>query len=158
MWHRADQDVTFFECYWKPNCSEETRRFIAIGSLEATQRKGPLQLKRFAPYEYGCPFKVILTNATLAARALPPLHHGPGAREATFAELKSETQMDYLPCRGRATDPAWLLAAITAHTPNRELQISTEEPAHSSTEQRASGWAFVRLGTRRGRLIHRAVG
>lgn len=42
-----------------------------------------------------------------------------------------------------------------AHNLNRELQLSAEPPAHSSTEQRAALWMFVRVGTRRKRLIQR---
>ena len=34
LWHRADRDVEFFECYWKPNCWAETRRFIFIRTRE----------------------------------------------------------------------------------------------------------------------------
>jgi hypothetical protein len=156
LWRRADRDVKFFECYWKPKCWNETRRFLFIRTREPKQRKGPLQLNLFAPYEYGYQFKVILTNATLSARKLLALHNGRGAQEAIFAELKSQTQMDYVPCRRRAANQTWLLSAIMAHNLNRELQMSAEEPARSTTEQRAPWWAFVRLGTRRMRLIQRA--
>ena len=88
LWHRADRDVRFFECYWKPKRWAETRHFIFIRTREAKQRKGPLQLNLFAPYEYGYQFKVILTNATLSARKVLALHNGRGAQEAIFAELK----------------------------------------------------------------------
>ena len=156
LWHRADRNVKFFECYWKPNCWAETRRFIFIRTREAKQRKGPLQLNLFAPYEYGFQIKVILTNATLSARKLLALHNGRGAQEAIFAELKSQTQMDYIPCRRRAANQTWLLSAIMAHNLNRELQMSSTEPERATTEQRAPWWSFVRLGTRRMRLIQRA--
>ena len=156
IWHRTDREVSFFECYWKPNCWDETRRFIFIRTREPKQRKGPLQLNLFAPYEYGYQFKVILTNATLSARKLLALHNGRGAQEAIFAELKSQTQMDYIPCRRRAANQTWLLAAVMAHNLNRELQMSVEQPVHSTTEQRRPWWSFVHLGTRRMRLIQRA--
>jgi hypothetical protein len=156
LWHRADRDVKFFECYWKPKCWNETRRFLFIRTREPKQRKGPLQLNLFAPYEYGYQFKVILTNATLSARKLLALHNGRGAQEAIFAELKSQTQMDYIPCRRRAANQTWLLASVMAHNLNRELQMSAEQPERSTTEQRRPWWSFVRLGTRRMRLIQRA--
>ncbi len=98
----------------------------------------------------------VLTNATLSARKLLALHDGRGAQEALFAELKSQTQMDYIPCRRRGANQTWLLSAITAHNLNRELQMSVEEPARGTTVQRAPWLPFVRLGTRRMRLIQRA--
>lgn len=73
-----------------------------------------------------------------------------------FAELKSQTQMDYIPCKRLAANQTWLLAAIMAHNLNRELQISAEEPTRATTEQRIPWWSFVRLGTRRMNLIQRA--
>ncbi|MGB6487004.1 MAG: IS1380 family transposase [Steroidobacteraceae bacterium] len=156
LWHRADRDVKFFECYWKPNCWAETRRFIFIRTREPKQRKGPLQLNLFAPYEYGYQFKVILTNATLSARKLLALHNGRGAQEAIFAELKSQTQMDYIPCRRRAANQTWLLSAIMAHNLNRELTMAADQQERNTTEQRAPWWSFIRLGTRRMRLLQRA--
>ena len=103
-WHRTDRDVSFFECYWKPKCWSETRCFIFIRTREPKQRKAPLQLKLFASNEYGYELKVILTNATLCARKPLALHNGCGTQEAIFAERKSQTQMDYIPCRRRATN------------------------------------------------------
>ncbi|MHB1539871.1 MAG: transposase, partial [Steroidobacteraceae bacterium] len=157
IWHRADREVSFFECYRKPKCWKETGRFLFIRTREPKQRKGPLQLNLFAPYEYGYQFKVILTNATLPARKLLAFHNGRGAQDAIFAELKSQTQMDYIPCRRRAANQTWLLAAIMAHNLYRELQMSADQPKRATTEQRRPWWSFVRLGTRRMRLIQRAA-
>ena len=137
LWHRADRNVRFFECYWKPKCWDETRRFIFIRTREPQQRKGPVQLNLFTPYEYGYQFKVILTNATLSARKVLALHNDRGAQEAIFAELKSQIQMDYIPCRGRAANQTWLLSAIMAHNLNRELQMSADQAERGTTEQRA---------------------
>ena len=156
LWHRADRDVRFFECYWKPKCWDATRRFDFVRAREPKQRKGPVQLNLFAPYEYGYQFKVILTNATLSARKVLALHNGRGAQEAIFAELKSKTQMDYIPCRRRAANQTWLLSAIMAHNLNRELQMSADEAERGTTEQCAPWWSFTRLGTFRMRLIQRA--
>ena len=157
IWHRANREVSLFECYWKPKCWKETGRFLFfIRTREPKQRKDSLQLNLFAPYEYGSQFKIILTNATLSARKLLAFHNGRGAQEAIFAELKSQTQMDYIPCRRRAANQTWLLAAIMAHNLNRELQMSADQPERATTEQRRPWWSFVRLGTRRMRLIQRA--
>ena len=115
-----------------------------------------MQLTLFAPYEYGFQFKVILTNMPLSARKVLALHNGRGAQEAIFAELKSQAQMDYIPCKRLAANQTWLLAAIMAHNLNRELQMSAQAPERSTTEQRMPWWSFVRLGTRRMNLIQRA--
>ena len=115
-----------------------------------------MQLTLFAPYEYGFQFKVILTNMPLSARKVLALHNGRGAQEAIFAELKSQAQMDYIPCKRLAANQTWLLAAIMAHNLNRELQMSAQAHERSTTEQRMPWWSFVRLGTRRMNLIQRA--
>jgi hypothetical protein len=86
-----------------------------------------VQLSLFAPYEYGYQFKVIIGNAQLSARKLPALHNGRGAQEVIFAELKSQTQMDYVPCYRRAANQTWLLSAIRAHNLKRELQMSADQ-------------------------------
>ena len=98
-------------------------RFVFIRTREPKQRKGPLQLNLFAPYEYGYQFKVIHTNATLSARKLLALHNGRGAQEVIFAELKSQTQMDYIPCRRLAANQTWLLAAIGAQPQSRAADV-----------------------------------
>ncbi|MGH8275636.1 MAG: transposase, partial [Steroidobacteraceae bacterium] len=153
---RCDRQTSFFACLWKPKCWQQPRRFIFIRTREPIQRKEPLQLRLFTPYEYGYQFKVILSNAKLSARKLLALHNGRGAQEGIFAELKSQTQMDYVPCNRRTANQTWLLAAIMAHNLNRELQMSADQAERRTTEQRAPWWSFVRLGTRRMRLIQRA--
>lgn len=156
LWRRCDRQTRFFACRWKPKCWAQPRRFVFIRTREPIQRKGPLQLSLFTPYEYGYQFKAILSNMPLSARKLLALHNGRGAQEALFAELKSQTQMDYIPCKRLRANQTWLLAAIMAHNLNRELHMSAHHAERSTTEQRAPWWAFVRLGTRRMRLIQRA--
>ena len=96
------------------------------------------------------------TNATLSARKPLALHHGRGAREAIFAGLKSQTRLDDIPRSRRAANHTGLLSAIAARDLNRELQLSSTEPERVSTGQRAPVGSFVRLDTRRIRLIGRA--
>lgn len=155
-WQRFDDTLSFFEMRWKPKSWAMTHRFVVIRTREPEQRKGPLQLGLFDPYVYGHQFKVILTNIKLSARKLLALHNGRGAQEGIFAELKSQAQMDYVPCKRRAGNQTWLLAAILAHNLNRELHMSAHQPERATTEQRSPWWQFVRLATRRMRLIHRA--
>jgi len=83
-------------------------------------------------------------------------HNARGAQEAIFAELKSQAQVDYVPCTHRAGNQTWLLCAILAHNVNRELQMSIDKPERSTIEQRAPWWRFTRLATHRMRLIQRA--
>jgi hypothetical protein len=156
IWRRCDRQTSFFACSWKPKCWSQPRRFIFIRTREPIQRKEPVQLGLFTPYEYGYQFKVILSNAKLSARKLLALHNGRGAQEGIFAELKSQTQMDYIPCNRRTANQTWLLSAIMAHNLNRELQMSAQQSARRTTEQRAPWWSFVRLRTRRMSLIQRA--
>ncbi|MBO0799735.1 MAG: IS1380 family transposase [Blastocatellia bacterium] len=155
VWHRIDSDTSYFEEYWKPESWQETHRFVFVRTREAKQRKGPLQLDMFTPHVYGFEFKVILTSMTLSARKVVALHNGRGAQEAIFAELKSQAQMDYVPCNRLAANQTWLFATIMAHNLNRELQMSTQAPVRDTTEQRAPWWKFVRLATRRLGLIRR---
>jgi hypothetical protein len=155
-WRRVNEELSFFELRWKPKSWADSRRFVFIRTREPQQRKGPLQLGLFAPYEYGYQFKVILSNSRLSAKTLLAMHNGRGAQEAIFAELKDQAHMDYVPCNRRAGNQTWLLSAILAHNLNRELHMSVHQPERLTTAQRAPFWQFVRLATRRMRLIHRA--
>ena len=155
-WHRSGKDISYFELNWKPKRWADHARFVVIRTREPRQRKGPLQLGLFDPYEYGYEFKVILTNSTLSAKKLMALHNGRGAQEAIFAELKSQTNMGYVPCNRRAGNEIWLLSAVLAHNLNRELHMSAHKADRPTTEQRAPIWEFVRLATRRMGLFQRA--
>jgi hypothetical protein len=155
-WRRAAQNTAFFELRWKPRSWESQARFVVIRTREPKQRKGPLQLGLFEPYQYGYEFKVILTNSKLSARKLLALHNGRGAQEAIFAELKSQANMDYVPCDRRNANQIWLLSAILAHNLNRELHMSSYKADRATTEKRAPIWEFVRIATRRMRIFQRA--
>jgi hypothetical protein len=155
-WHKASKDIGYFELNWKPKSWAEHTRFVVIRTREAKQRKGPLQLGLFEPYQYGYEFKVILTNSTLSAKKLLALHNGRGAQEAIFAELKSQANMDYVPCNRRAGNEIWLLSAVLAHNLNRELHMAAYKADRPTTEQRAPIWKFVRLATRRLGFFQRA--
>jgi Transposase DDE domain group 1 len=156
FWHRVDGDTRYFEQRWKPKCWDKERRFLFVRTREAKQRKQPLQLNMFEPYEYGYQFKVVLTNQPMSARKVLALHNGRGAQEAIFAELKSQAQMDYIPSNRLTANQTYLLSAILAHNLNRELQMSVSEPTRATTEQREPWWSFSRLETIRNTLIHRA--
>jgi hypothetical protein len=155
-WRFMTQDLSYFESGWKPKSWDERFRFVFIRERQALQRKGPVQLDLFQPYEYEHQFKVIVTNTMISPRKLLRLHNGRGAQEGVFAELKSQAQMDYVPSRRLAGNQAWLLATVFAHNLNRELQMSTRDPERGTTEKRATLWCFTQLNTLRRQILQRA--
>ena len=113
LWQHADRQSGFFQCRRKPKCWERERRFLFIRTREPIQRKQPVQLSLFTPHQYGYQLKVILANMPLSARKVLALHNARGAQEGAFAELKSQTQMEYipagvsLPTRPGSSRPSW---------------------------------------------------
>ena len=99
---------------------------------------------------------MIVTNQPVSAKKALAFHNGRGAQEGVFAELKSQTQMDYVPTRKQAGNQVYLLSAVLAHNLNREMQMRCFEKQRNSTEKRAPLWCFEQLGTLRRKLIQRA--
>lgn len=155
-WSPLGDEVSYFELPWKPKCWPQRFRFLLIRQRQPLQRKGEVQLDLFEPYEYGYEFKVIVTNLDQGARKVLRLHNGRGAQEGLFAELKSQTQMDYTPCLRRTANQLWLLSTLLAHNLNRELQMASNSPVRGTTEKRAPLWHFSQLGTLRRQIIQRA--
>ena len=155
-WRRLNGQWSFFESNWKPASWSDRYRFVFVRSKNRRQAKGAVQLDLFIPYDYGYDFKVIVTNKRLSAKKALAFHHGRGAQEGVFAELKSQTQMDYVPTRTKAGNQVYLFSAVLAHNLNRELQIHCYEQERNTTEKRAPLWQFEQLGTLRRKLIQRA--
>ena len=155
-WRRLNGQWSFFETTWKPESWKDRYRFVFVRSENRKQYKGAVQLDLFIPYEYGYDFKVIVTNKRTSAKKALTFHNGRGAQEGVFAELKSHTQMDYVPTRKKAGNQTFLLSAVLAHNLNREMQMLCHEKARNTTEKRALSWCFERLGTVRRKLIQRA--
>jgi len=155
-WRRLDGDTQFFETRWKPKSWDDKYRFLFLRSRQRRQYKGAVQLDLFIPYEYGYDFKVIITNKRLKAKKVLAFHNGRGAQEGVFAELKSQTQMDYVPTRRRAGNQIYLLAGILAHNLNRTMQMRCHERHRNTTEKRTPLWQFEQLATLRRKLIQRA--
>ena len=155
-WRHLNDRCDFFESRWKPKSWSAKQRFVFIRTRNRKQYKEPVQLDLFIPYEYGYDFKVIVTNKRLGARKVLSYHNGRGAQEGIFAELKSQTQMDYIPTRRQAGNRVFVLAAMLAHNLNREMQMMAAEPQRNTTERRAPLWQFEQLGTLRRKLIQRA--
>jgi hypothetical protein len=87
-------------------------RFVCIRQRTRVQHKEAVRLDLFVPYEYGYDFKVIVTNKRVSAKKVLTYHNGRGAQEGLFAELKSQTQMDYVPTRKLAGNQVYVLAAM----------------------------------------------
>jgi hypothetical protein len=155
-WRRMNRQWSFFETHWKPVSWHDRYRFVFARSQHRQQYKGTIQLDLFVPYAYGYDFKVIVTNKRLSAKKALAFHHGRGAQEGVFAELKSQTQMDYVPTRRQAGNQVYLLAAVLAHNLNRELQMRCYAQQRHTTEKRAPLWQFEQLATVRRKLIQRA--
>jgi hypothetical protein len=155
-WRRLNRQWSFFETNWKPSSWNDRYRFVFIRSQNRQQAKGAIQLDLFIPYEYGYDFKVIVTNKPLSAKKALTFHNGRGAQEGVFAELKSQTQMDYVPTRRKAGNQVYLLSAVLAHNLNRDMQMLCYEQERNTTEKRAPLWRFEQLGTLRRKLIQRA--
>jgi hypothetical protein len=155
-WCHLDKQCSFFETQWKPSSWNDRYRFVFVRNQNRQQYKGAVQLDLFIPYAYGYDFKVIITNKHHSAKKALRFHNGRGAQEGVFAELKSQTQMDYVPTRRKAGNQVYLLAAVLAHNLNRELQMLCYEQDRHTTEKRAPLWCFEQLGTLRRKLIQRA--
>jgi hypothetical protein len=156
FWKRINATVSYFEPKWKPQTWDRRFRLLVVRTHTPVRSKEPVQLDLFIPYDYSYRFQVVVTNKTIAARHVVAFHHGRGAQEGVFAELKSQGQMDYIPCKTRGGNQTYLLAAVLAYNLNRELQMQGSEPQRKTTEKRATFWVFEKLATLRQRLIQRA--
>ena len=155
-WRRLDGQVSYFETAWKPKAWDQRFRFVFVRTRTKKQFKGPVQLDRFIPYEYGYEFKVIVTNKPLKAKRLVAFHEGRGSQEGIFAELKSQCQMGYVPVRTRVGNQLYLLAGLFAHNLIRELQMTTTARSRNTTAKRAALWIFEELDTFRSVFLRRA--
>jgi hypothetical protein len=155
-WRRLDRRWSYFELQWSPDCWTNDYRFIVIRQKVKKQRKGPVQLDLFVPYQYGYEFKVIVTNKRSSARNVLRFHNGRGAQENIFGELKSQCQMDYIPVRSLCGNQVYLLCSILAHNLMRTLQMQILTPHRRARENRAPLWNFEEVKTIRQHLIQRA--
>jgi hypothetical protein len=155
-WKRLTSKVAYFEESWKPQSWKRRFRFLFIRTLAKRQRKEPIQLDLFVPYEYGFDFKVVVTNKRLSPKKVVAFHEGRGSQEGIFGELKTHCQMGYVPVRKWLGNQTYLLAGLFAHNLLRELQMMTSAPSRRTTEKRTPLWAFEELHTFRAGLIQRA--
>lgn len=156
-WSKIDDDWSYFEERWKPKSWSTSMRFIFYRHRVKTPRKGPIQLDFFEPISRDYEYKVVVTSKTTSAANVLQFHNGRGSQEGLFAELKSQTNMEYLPSKTLIGNKMYLASAVLAHNLNRELQMrTTSRRTEKNTPKRAALWLFEKIGTLRKRLIQRA--
>jgi len=96
------------------------------------------------------------TNKSASAKKVLMYHHGRGSQESVFGELKSHSQLDYVPVRHLYGNQLYMIAAIMSHNLNRELQMAASPADRGTTTKRAPLWQFTELATLRHRLLQRA--
>jgi hypothetical protein len=155
-WRKCTSETRFFEMRWKPKSWGARCRFLCIRTKVRKQRKGPLQLDLFEPYQEGYKFKVIVTNKKGRAKRVVAFHEGRGSQEGILGELRSSCRMDYVPTRTRAGNETYLLCGVLAHNLIRKMQMIVRPPDRNTTWGRAPMWAFEKMETFCKKLIQRA--
>jgi hypothetical protein len=155
-WHRLDDQISYFECFWKAKSWDKSRRFIFIRTRVRKQNKEPVQLDLFEPYEHGYEFKAIVTNKKTSVKNVLAFHNGRGAQEAIIGDLKTHCQQDYVPVKTLNGNKSYLLAGILAHNLAKELQMDAFEEDRNTTNKRPPRWIFSKLETLRRNIIQRA--
>jgi len=156
-WNVIDEEWSYFEEQWKPESWCEQMRFLFYRHRVKKPKKGPIQLDFFEPISTEYEYKVVVTSKKTSAGNVLQFHNGRGSQEGLFAELKSQTSMEYMPSRTLIGNKIYLASAVLAHNLNRELQMRvTARSTERSTVKRAALWVFEQIGTFRKRLIQRA--
>lgn len=153
FWSDINEDYAHFERQWKPMSWQQQHRFLFIQQTVKEACKAPIQLDLFEPVAYNKAYTVILTNKTTSAASVMAHHHGRGSQEGLFAELKTQNQLDYVPCKHWHANQAYLLAVTFAHNLNRELQMTGQPATRQLSAKRPALWTFEQLNTQRLRLI-----
>ncbi len=155
-WHRLDDTWSYFELSWGPRCWLKPRRLLIVRQKVKERQKGPLQLDLFCPSVVGYEYTAVLTNKRQSAKKVLAFHHGRGAQEGVFGEVKQDCQLGYIPARTWVANRMYLYAAVVAHNLTRELQMRSLTPRPATTAGRAALWTFQKLSTLRALLIRRA--
>ncbi len=155
-WTPINEDISYFEMKWKPKKWIEKYRFIFVRRIQKKQHKEPLQLDMFLPDEYEYQYSVIITNKSTHTWNVIAFHNGRGSQESVFSELKTQTNMDYIPFKRLIPNKYFLFCCVLAHNLTRELQMKAFPKARNTNFKRASLWVFQQMSTLRRNLISRA--
>lgn len=153
---RHKKDLSYFESSWSPGAWAQDYRVIFIRTEQVQQKKGPIQLDFFEPYDWDYQYQVIITNKTQSAKKVVEFHRGRGSQEKIFAQAKSQMNMGHIPVQRLNGNKLYCLASILAHNLNHELQMNHYERDRGTTEKRAAFWSFEGIASLRRRLIQRA--
>ena len=155
-WHKIDEQWSYFENSWKPKSWESAYRFIFIRKKNKKQRKGPLQLSLFEPFDVDYDYKVVVTNKSESAKSVVLFHNGRGSQEAVFGDAKNDTALDVIPCRRLYANQVFTISAMMAHNLSREIQMLSRPCFPRARAKRPAAWKFEKLNTLRHRIIQRA--
>jgi len=155
-WKRINGTWSCFEANWAPASWNRKHRFLFFRQKKKVPLKGPLQLDLFEPRSHEYEYKVVLAHRAGTPKAVLAFHNGRGAQEGVLGELKSHTQLDYVPTRSLLANRHFLLCSVLAHNLNRELQMRTQTPTRRATATRAALWTFRKAGTLIRTLVQRA--
>jgi hypothetical protein len=158
-WREIDDDWAYFEWTWRPSKkSNKVFNCVVFRHRVSKPHQGPIQLDLFRPTEREYEFKVVLTNKAASASATLAFHNGRAAQEGTFAELKTDLPLDYLPSRRLVGNQVWILSTLLAQALTREMQMSATTPRHArNTPTREPLWLLERVDTLRKHIIQRAA-
>lgn len=155
-WMPIDDTWSYFEKAWKPKQWSSECRFIFIRQKRLVPLKGPLQLDIFEPRSHEYEYKVIVTGKTESAASVLWFHNGRGGQENIIGQLKSETNVGYIPTRRLFGNQLYFVCGMIAHNLIRELQMLTQDRISRNTPKRAALWVFRTAGTILRRLVNRA--
>lgn len=156
-WAPIDANHDGFELQWKPKSWDRKRsRVLIIRQRSKVQKKGPVQLDLFEPYDEKFEYKAIVTNHVMGMANTMKFHNGRGSQEGIFAELKTHAQMDYVPAKRWSVNKIFVTCSVLAHNLTRELQMRTQPADRTTMPKRPALWAFEKLDTIRRRLLLRA--
>jgi hypothetical protein len=136
--------VVVLRIAWSPNCWSKRYRFLFLRRKVKKQRKEPVQIELFVPYEEGYEFKVIVTNKRGKAKGILLFHNRRASQENMFSELKDQCQMDCVPVRRLVGSKWYYLSALIAHNYSRELHIKSCARDRATTAKGRLYGAFAR--------------
>jgi hypothetical protein len=155
-WRRLSDTLAYFEPVWAPHCWTQGVRVLVIREQAPERAPGPVQLDLFTPQVWGYQFKAIITNKVVGPGTVLAFHNGRGTQEGLFAQLKTQTQLDYIPVRRLVGNQLFLHAVVLTHNLGREFQMASRPASRTTAPTRPALWDFQELQTVRQALLRRA--
>jgi hypothetical protein len=153
-WKMLSTKWSYFTNNWSPKCWDKKYNFIYIRQKIKKQEKGVIQLELFRPVSHDYEYKVIITNKKTSIRKILFYHHGRGYQENIFSELKTQTQMDYIPTKRKNANELFIIAAIFAHNQIRAIQMEIKKPKLNKRHEGKPLWKFKEMKIVRRRMLN----